>query len=120
MYIDNFDNFFQENENEYITADEVNASYYGDYSSYIDNKYKTILGEVGLWRAVLLQAFVDLKSKSKKKRNQNFIREAKEWFIKKENKNDIKQICEMAHYNYNSVHKLANDIIKERYGNINN
>ena len=96
-----------------ISSKDINYSYYGDYSSYIDNKYNTITGETSLWRAVLLQAFLDLKSKSKKKRNQGYIKEAKDWFILEQNQQDIKEVCARAGYCYKDVKKLANEIIEK-------
>lgn len=95
----------------FITAKDVSSSYYGDYKSFVENGYKEVLGEVGLWRAVLLQAFIDLKSLSKKRRNQKIIQEAKDWFSKDE---EVRTVCEMANYSYKSVKQLANQIIEQK------
>ena len=65
-YFDNFD-FSLDGDLKYITEEQVNSSYYGEYSSYYNSDNRELLGEIALWRAVLLQAFIDLKSKSKKK-----------------------------------------------------
>ena len=110
-YFDNFD-FSLDGDLKYITEEQVNSSYYGEYSSYYNSDNRELLGEIALWRAVLLQAFIDLKSKSKKKRNQPIIQEAKNWFLNKNQENVI-DICDMANCSYNLVKNTANDILKQ-------
>ena len=78
----------------------------------VESDNRELLGEIALWRAVLLQAFIDLKSKSKKKRNQPIIQEAKNWFLNKNQENVI-DICDMANCSYNLVKNTANDILKQ-------
>ena len=104
------DEYIGESDN-FVIAKDVSSSYYGDYKSFVENGYKEVLGEVGLWRAVLLQAFIDLKSLSKKRRNQKIIKEAKDWFS---NEEEVKTVCEMANYSYRSVKQLANQIIEQK------
>ena len=110
-YFDNFD-FSLNNDIKYITEEQVNASYYGEYDGCYESDNRELLGEIALWRAVLLQAFIDLKSKSKKKRNQPIIQEAKNWFLNKNQENVI-DICDMANCSYNLVKNTANDILKQ-------
>ena len=109
-YFNNFD-FLLDGDYKYITEEQVNASYYGDYGPYHENDNYELLGEIALWRAVLLQAFIDLKSKSKKKRNQPIIQEAKNWFLS-DNQSDVMDVCGMANCNYNLVKNTANDILR--------
>lgn len=109
-YFSNFD-FLLNDDFKYISEEQVNASYYGNYDTFYENNNCELLGEIALWRAVLLQAFIDLKSKSKKKRNQPIIQEAKKWFLNK-NQSDIMDVCSMANCNYNLVKNTADDILK--------
>ena len=110
-HLDNFD-LSLNNDIKYITEEQVNSSYYGDYDGCYESDNRELLGEIALWRAVLLQAFIDLKSKSKKKRNQPIIQEAKNWFLNKNQENVI-DICDMANCSYNLVKNTANDILKQ-------
>lgn len=97
-----------------ISASEVNNSYYGDYYSYEEKQFDNVAGAVALWRAVLLQAFIDLKSQSKKKRNQPIKNEAYRWF-NSANQNQVKMVCQLAKYNYNDVKKCFNKIISRDF-----
>ena len=110
-YFDNFD-LSLNNDIKYITEEQVNSSYYGDYDGCYESDNRELLGEIALWRAVLLQAFIDLKSKSKKKRNQPIIQEAKNWFLNK-NQNNVMDVCDMANCSYNLIKNTANDILKQ-------
>ena len=97
-----------------ISASDVNNSYYGDYYSYEEKEFENVSGEIALWRAVLLQAFVDLKSQSKKKRNKPIKQEAYKWF-NATNQQPVKVVCQLANYNYNEVKKCANEIMKVNF-----
>ena len=99
-------------ENCYITEKDINSSYYGNYKDYIENNY-SINGYRALWRAVLLQALIDLKTQSKKQRNQPIKQEAYDWFNKKENEQDVKMVCYLADYNFNVVKELANELSRK-------
>ena len=110
-YFDNFD-FSLNNDIKYITEEQVNASYYGEYNGRYESDNCELFGETALWRAVLLQAFIDMKSKSKKKRNKPIIQEAKKWFSN-EDQSDVKNICNMANCSYNLVKNTANDILQQ-------
>lgn len=72
-----------------------------------DTENSKIRGEVALWRAVVLQQLIDLKSQSKKRRNQQTKKNAYNWFMREENDDDVKEICDYADYNYNDVKKIA-------------
>lgn len=72
-----------------------------------DNK---IRGEVGLWRAVILQQLIDLKSQSKKRRNQQVKKNAYNWFFREENEDDILEICDYADYDYHDVKQIAHEL----------
>ena len=99
-------------ENDLISLENVNSSYYGDYYEYYVNDYKNeTRGEVALWRAVLLQAFIDLKTKSKKHVKKPVKREATKWF--RTNKRDLMDVCVLADYDYNMVVKKAEEILGE-------
>ena len=99
-------------ENGIISLDSVNSSYYGDYYEYYVNDYKNeTRGEVALWRAVLLQAFIDLKTKSKKHVKKPVKREAVKWF--RANKRDLMDVCALADYDYRMVVKKADEIMAE-------
>ncbi len=106
---------YSQNIKEHITETDVNCSYYGNYADYISDEYVYIGGEIALWRAVLLQSFIDLKSKSKKKRNQPFKKEAYNWFTKKENENDVREVCSYADYDYRTIKTIADEIIAENF-----
>ena len=96
----------------WINEKMVNGSYYGDYESYIKNEQVSIAGEIALWRAVLLQAFIDLKIKSKNKKYNFAKRKAYEWFKLPENQEDVKEVCRLSGYEYRQAIKLADEIIK--------
>ena len=99
-------------ENGIISLENVNSSYYGDYYEYYVNDYKNeTRGEVALWRAVLLQAFIDLKTKSKKHVKKPVKREAVKWF--RANKRDLMDVCALADYDYRMVVKKAEEILAE-------
>lgn len=99
-------------ENGIISLDNVNSAYYGDYYEYYVNDYKNeTRGEVALWRAVLLQAFIDLKTKSKKHVKKPVKREAVKWF--RANKRDLMDVCALADYDYRMVVKKADEIMAE-------
>ena len=103
-------------ENGIISLDSVNSSYYGDYYEYYVNDYKNeTRGEVALWRAVLLQAFIDLKTKSKKHVKKPVKREAVKWF--RANKRDLMDVCALADYDYRMVAKKAEEILNENTAN---
>ena len=70
-----------------------------------------MLGEIALWRAVLLQAFIDAKSKSKKNRNQTIIQDAKNWFLNN-NQDDVMDVCDMANCSYNLIKNTAKDLLQ--------
>lgn len=98
-------------ENNLISLENVNSSYYGDYYEYYVNDYKNeIRGEIALWRAVLLQAFIDLKTKSKKHVKKPVKREAVKWF--RVNKRDLMDVCVLADYDYNMVVRKAEEILR--------
>ena len=84
----------------FISEEMVNASYYGDYQQYSAIEYANIAGEVALWRAVLLQAFIDLKVKSRKKKYDHARRKAYEWFKFSKNQADVKEVCRLSGYEY--------------------
>ena len=121
--MDSFDftNFIAEEitnsaENDLISLENVNSSYYGDYYEYYVNDYKNeTKGEVALWRAVLLQAFIDLKTKSKKHIKKPIKREATKWF--RTNKQDLMDVCALADYDYCMVAKKAEEILNENTAN---
>ena len=102
-------------ENDPISLENVNSSYYGDYYEYYVNDYKNeTRGEIALWRAVLLQAFIDLKTKSKKHVKKPVKREAIKWF--RVNKRDLMDVCVLADYDYNIVVKKAEEIMADNGG----
>src|SRR5574344_728215 len=103
-----FDNNFYDNS---ISESDVNGSYYGDYTSYNEREYSCIAGEVALWRAVLLQSLIDLKTQSKKRRNKKVKQDAIDWFTKKENKPDVMAVCRYAKYEYRQVSNFVNDFL---------
>ena len=99
-------------DNNIISLDSVNSSYYGDYYEYYVNDYKNeTRGEIALWRAVLLQAFIDLTTKSKKHVKKPIKREAVKWF--RANKRDLMDVCALADYDYHMVAKKAEEILAE-------
>ena len=120
--MDSFDftNFIAEEitnsaENDLISLENVNSSYYGDYYEYYVNDYKNeTRGEIALWRAVLLQAFIDLKTKSKKHVKKPVKREAIKWF--RANRRDLMDVCVLADYDYNIVVKKAEEIMADNGG----
>lgn len=109
-YFDNFD-FSLSNDFKYITEEQVSASYYGEYDTCYESDNRELLGEIALWRAVLLQAFIDAKSKSKKKRNQTIIQDAKNWFLNN-NQDDVMDVCDMANCSYNLIKNTAKDLLQ--------
>ena len=107
-----FEEITNSSENNIISLDSVNSSYYGDYYEYYVNDYKNeTRGEIALWRAVLLQAFIDLKTKSKKHVKKPIKREAVKWF--RANKRDLMDVCALADYDYHMVAKKAEEILAE-------
>ena len=117
MYSFDVTNFVSEevsnsSENGIISLENINSSYYGDYYEYYVNDYENeTKGEVALWRAVLLQAFIDLKTKSKKHVKKPIKREAAKWF--RVNKQDLIDVCALADYDYHMVAKKADKVMKE-------
>ncbi len=117
MYSFDVTNFVSEevsnsSENGIISLENINSSYYGDYYEYYVNDYENeTKGEVALWRAVLLQAFIDLKTKSKKHVKKPIKREAAKWF--RVNKQDLIDVCALADYDYHMVAKKAEEVILE-------
>ena len=102
----------EDKQGQHITDKMVNSSYYGDYYEYYVNDYKNeTRGEVALWRAVLLQAFIDLKTKSKKHVKKPVKREAAKWF--RTNKRDLMDVCALADYDYRMVAKKAEEILAD-------
>jgi len=99
-------------EQNHITDEMVEKSYYGDYNNYLEKNYASICGEVALWRAVLLQHLIDLRIKSKKQKYNSAKKEAYKWFMDEENKQDVKKVCEYAGYEYRKVMILAREIIE--------
>ena len=111
-----FEEITNSSENNIISLDNINSSYYGDYYEYYVNDYKNeTKGEVALWRAVLLQAFIDLKTKSKKHIKKPIKREATKWF--RTNKQDLMNVCALADYDYCIVAKKAEEILNENTAN---
>ncbi len=106
-------NLLKKQNTNFIKTDAVNSSYYGDYIDYYKRECDDAIGEINLWRAVLLQALIDLKTKTKKKRFQPIKKEAYDWFSKKENQEEVKVICDCAGISYAKVQKVANEIIKK-------
>ena len=98
----------------FITADEVNKSYYGDYFEYYKRECEDAVGEINLWRAVLLQALINLKTKSKKRRMQPSKKEAYDWFTKKENEEEVMVVCECAEVSFGKVKKIVQEIVKSQ------
>ena len=92
----------------------MNSSYYGDYYDYETAEYENIAGEIALWRAVLLQSFIDLKTQSNKKRMQPIKYEAYKWFSATDQE-PVRIVCQLANYNYNEVKKCANEIIEKDF-----
>lgn len=97
----------------YISEEMVNDSYYGNYTGYLENNHSSVAGEVALWRAVLLQAFVDLKVKSNNKKYRCSRRKAFEWFKLQKNREDLKEVCRLAGYEYRKVKQVADEIIEQ-------
>ena len=91
-------------------ANDLHCCIYNDY-----NNNSSIAGEIALWRAVLLQALIDLKSQSRKKRNQPSKKAAYNWFTKDENDADVRAVCFFARYDYKIVKQLADEIIAESF-----
>jgi hypothetical protein len=87
-----------------LDADDIN----------INNGYSEIAGEIALWRAVILQMFVDLKVKSNNKKYNFSKRKAYEWFFLPKNKEYVKEICRFAGYEYRKVKEVASIIVNQR------
>jgi hypothetical protein len=64
-------------------------------------KYSTTTPEEALWKAVILQAFEDLKIKSKKKSKKKFQLDALKWIL--EEKVEFNEVCNMANVPPNKV-----------------
>jgi hypothetical protein len=90
------------------------------YLKYIINKRHSN-SQLALWRAVILQAFVDLLTNSEKLEDQIAKRFARSWILGMSQ--DFKLVCSMAGYNpyyvrrkavsfmnNNKVHKLINNL----------
>jgi uncharacterized protein YozE (UPF0346 family) len=76
--------------------------------------YKVELNpEQALWKAVILQAFVDLKNNSKKKITKTYKLKSALWFNKSNENFAI--VCDYADLNANYVHKFAERIKDELY-----
>ena len=97
----------------YIKASDVESSYYGDYLSYYEDNYKDAIGEINLWRAVLLQALIDLKTRSKKRRMQPKKKDAYDWFTKEENKEEVEIVCDCAGISYGKIQNIVNKIVRD-------
>lgn len=107
---------FENNKTNSITIDyDVNNALYGE--NYNDSFYRAhsdAIGEVNLWRAVLLQALIDLKTKSKKRRMQPAKKDAYDFFTNKENEEAVILICECARISYGKLKRAVNEIIKSQ------
>lgn len=104
---------FEKNKTNSATCiQDVNNGIYRE--NYNDRMHKDAIGEVNLWRAVLLQALIDLKTKSKKKRMQPTKKEAYEFFTNKENEEVVILICDCARISYGKLKRAVNEIIKSQ------
>lgn len=103
---------FSNYETTHITAEMVDASYYGDYYDYSAENYDNIAGEVALWRGVLLQQLVNLRIQSENKKYNKRKREALKWFILKDNQKDVKQVCNYARYSYRQVLNVVKQTVE--------
>ena len=93
--------------------DKSSGIYYGNCDFFTKNEFFETSGEIALWRAVLLQMFVDLKIKSNNKKYVFIKRKAYEWFFLQKNKEDIKEVCKLAGYEYRKVKKIAELIVEQ-------
>ena len=73
--------------------------------------FLTMTAEQSIWKAVLLQAFVDLKSNSKKKIAKTYRMKSAIWFNL--NNSDFVRICYLAGYEPEYVYKKANKIRRD-------
>ena len=110
---------FSQYEQNHISDDMVESSYYGDYAEYSKNDYAFIAGEIALWRAVLLQYLIDLKIKSKKKKYNAIKKNAYKWFMDNDNIQNVKKVCNYAGYEYRKVIQLVKEIVDTNYTAIN-
>ena len=110
---------FQDIDNN-IQVNDVNNSYYGNYITYNEKENDYITGEVSLWKAVLLQAIIDLKTRSKKKRVLSTKIDAIKWFKNEENKEDVKEVCYRANYGYSYVMSFVNTFLDEEINYLKN
>ena len=111
---------FQDIDNN-IQSNDINQSYYGNYIQYNDRECEYVsCGETSLWRAVLLQAIIDLKTRSKKKRVLLTKIDAIKWFKKEENMEDVKEVCYRANYGYNYVMSFVNKFLDEEINYLQN
>ena len=96
-----------------MAVEKKDLSSYGinvSHSCNRDAENSKIRGEVALWRAVVLQQLIDLKSQSKKRRNQQTKKNAYNWLMKEDNEDDVREICDYADYDYNDVKKIAREL----------
>ena len=110
---------FSQYEQNHISDDMIESSYYGDYTEYSKNDYAFIAGEIALWRGVLLQYLIDLKIKSKKKKYNAIKKNAYKWFMDDDNKENVKKVCNYAGYEYRKVIQLVKEIADNNYTNAN-
>lgn len=82
--------------------------------NFTDRYYKiNKSNEQALWRAVILQAFIDLKNNSKKKLANTFRVKATLWLNK--NNNDFNKVCNLANLDPNYVLDKAKIIKNNNY-----
>ena len=100
-----------------VSLPQDTLSYYDNYyegasnSLLDDNSTSLAPGEIAMWRAVLLQKTIDLKSKSKKRENIKIQESAKKWFQEKTNQEMIKNICDISELNYSHFNKKIIEIL---------
>ena len=68
--------------------------------------------EIALWRAILMQVFEDLANNYKGRAFKAYKKQAISWFIEDM---EVKEVCELAHVDYNSVRSKANNILKSMF-----
>ncbi len=103
----------------FFLDDSINDSYHGNCLDFNEENQSNTIGEIRLWRAVLLQMFVDLKVKSNNKKYNFSKRKAYEWFKLPKNNEDLKEVCRLSGYEYRKVKMMADEIIEQNSENQN-
>lgn len=102
-------------------SEEINSFYYGDYKNEFESdEFQEIRSYISLFRAAILQALIDIKSKSKRTELHIAKNNAINWFTEDAYKEDFEQVCQYANLQSKMVKLEFNKFINDKKNNLFN